>query len=128
MQALRRLPSHLKMSHLEVTNEYREGFIRAMNTVKYQLIFDPLTRSLRPLTSYPSGCDHKDFPYCGEFFGDEKGMQIALGNVNVQTGQVIGSFDPDYRQQVRIYNYMHATLVNDSTCHLLLDQSLKIDS
>ncbi|CAL4065400.1 unnamed protein product, partial [Meganyctiphanes norvegica] len=93
--ALCKLPSYLKMPHLEVSQEYREGFIKARNTFLHQLVFDPMTRLLKPLTDYPEGKCAENFPYAGEFIGHERALQIALGNVNVQSGKTVDNFDPD---------------------------------
>ena len=82
------------MPSLEVNQEYRDGFMKAVNTFKHQLVFDPLARKLRPLTDYPEGKDADDFPYAGKFIGHERGEQIALGNVNVQTGEVVDNYNP----------------------------------
>ncbi|KAK4287224.1 hypothetical protein Pmani_039699 [Petrolisthes manimaculis] len=93
--ALCKLPSYLNMPHLEVNKGYRDGFIQAINTFLYQLVFDPITRQLRPLNDYPDDTGPDDYPYAGKFIGHEKALQIALGNVNVQTGAVVGYFSPE---------------------------------
>lgn len=90
-----KLPSYLKMPHLEVTTEYRDGFMQAKNTFLYQLVFDPLERILRPLQEYPEGKGPEDYPYAGKFVGHERALQIALGNVNVQTGEKVDDFCPE---------------------------------
>ena len=53
-QVLKKLPTYLRMPSLEVTEEYREGFMRAVNTVLHQLVFCPRERKLRPLNE-PEG-------------------------------------------------------------------------
>ncbi|XP_069943927.1 exonuclease 1 isoform X2 [Cherax quadricarinatus] len=93
--ALCKLPSYLKMPHLEVSQEYRDNFIKARNTFLHQLVFDPIQRILRPLNDYPEGMDAVDYPYAGKFVGHERALQIALGNVNVQTGEVADNFSPE---------------------------------
>ncbi|XP_047492578.1 exonuclease 1-like [Penaeus chinensis] len=90
-----KLPSYLKMPHLEVTKEYRDGFMQAKNTFLYQLVFDPVERTLRPLQEYPEGKGPEDYPYAGRFVGHERALQIALGNVNVQTGEKVDDFCPE---------------------------------
>lgn len=92
--ALCKIPSYLNMPQLEVTQEYRDGFMKARNTFLYQLVFDPIDRLLKPLTNYPDGMGPEDYPYAGKFVGHDRGLQIALGNVNVQTGEVVANFDP----------------------------------
>lgn len=83
------------MPQLEVTQEYRDGFIKARNTFLYQLVFDPISRILRPLCDYPDGCEAEDYPYAGKFIGHKQALQIALGNVNVQTGEIVNDFSPE---------------------------------
>ncbi|XP_063597433.1 exonuclease 1-like [Penaeus indicus] len=90
-----KLPSYLKMPHLEVTKEYRDGFMQAKNTFLYQLVFDPVERILRPLQEYPEGKGPEDYPYAGRFVGHERALQIALGNVNVQSGEKVDDFSPE---------------------------------
>ncbi|XP_045113559.1 exonuclease 1-like isoform X2 [Portunus trituberculatus] len=92
---LSKLPSYLNMPNLEVTQEYREKFMQAINTFLYQLVFDPISQTLRPLSDYPDGMGPNDYPYAGKFVGHERARQIALGNVNVQTGEVVDHFDPE---------------------------------
>lgn len=82
------------MPNLEVTQEYREKFMQAINTFLYQLVFDPISQTLRPLNHYPDNMGPEDFPYAGKFIGHERALQIALGNVNVRTGEVVDNFDP----------------------------------
>lgn len=94
-QVLSRLPSYLNMPNLEVTVEYREKFMQAINTFLYQLVFDPVNQTLRPLNDYPDNMGPDDYPYAGKFVGNERARQIALGNVNVQTGEVVDTFDPE---------------------------------
>ncbi|XP_045606109.1 exonuclease 1 [Procambarus clarkii] len=93
--ALCKLPSYLRMPHLEVTKEYRDNFVKARNTFLYQLVFDPIDRILRPLNDYPDDLEPEDLPYAGKFIGHERALQIALGNINVQTGEVVGNFSPE---------------------------------
>ena len=82
------------MPSLEVSQEYRDGFLKAVNTFKYQLIFDPFTRTLRPLTPYPEDKDFNDYPYAGKFIGHKKALQIALGNINIYSGEYVDHYDP----------------------------------
>lgn len=69
--------------------------MQALNTFLYQLVFDPITRKLCPLTSYPDELGPDDFPYAGKFIGHECALQIALGNINVQTGDVVDNYSPE---------------------------------
>jgi len=63
-----------------VTEEYVKGFIRAENTFLYQLVFDPISRRLIPLTPYPADIDRKELDYAG-FYVDKK-VFASLTNIN----------------------------------------------
>ena len=55
---LPKIPSYLNMSALDVNEEYIRGFFQANDTFLYQLVFDPRTRKLRPLSDYPDEIDN----------------------------------------------------------------------
>jgi exonuclease-1 len=50
-----------------VTEEYIAGFLQAENTFLYQLVFDPTTRELQPLTPYLPDVTPEDVPYAGSY-------------------------------------------------------------
>ena len=97
---LRKLPAYLKMPGLIVTQDYIEKFIKANNTLLYQLVYDPQTRSEKSLTPYPESLRGSldDLAYCGSY--SEKGLatQMALGNVNIFSMKQVDHYDPDRRQ------------------------------
>ncbi|XP_076047031.1 exonuclease 1-like [Oratosquilla oratoria] len=93
--ALSKLPTYLNMPSLEVNVDYRNGFLRAVNTFLYQLVFDPRTRNLVPLSPYEEGKSHEDYPYAGEFIGHARALQVACGNVDVETGKLVDNFNLD---------------------------------
>ncbi|KAF2368395.1 ABC transporter-like [Trinorchestia longiramus] len=93
-----KLPTYLKMPQLEVTTQYRTNFVQAVNTFLYQLVFCPRARVLRPLVQYQDGSDWSDHPYAGAHIGHDKALAIALGNIDLQSGQVVDNFDPDQHQ------------------------------
>ncbi|KAF7231945.1 XPG I-region [Paragonimus skrjabini miyazakii] len=95
-----------------------DAAVRAERTFRLQVIFDPLTRSQRRLTEptpddlideirlstqADSGIDVDDkenlFAFAGKIESDSaKAFQIALGNVDFKTGEVLSCFDPDQTQ------------------------------
>lgn len=83
------------MPQLEVTQEYREAFIRAEQTFLHQLVYDPVHRKLAPLTPYPPGVQPSAFPFAGSYMDDEVALQLALGNLNVDTLAKMDDFHPD---------------------------------
>lgn len=93
-KALPKLPSYLKMKGLKVDKEYIEGFLRAENTFKYQIVFCPFERKLVPLNPYDDNVNPQDLDYAGKRFDDNLALQWALGNVDVKTMKVIDSYVP----------------------------------
>ncbi|XP_049783479.1 exonuclease 1 isoform X2 [Schistocerca cancellata] len=96
-RALRRLPLHLNMHSLSVSNEYRDEFVQAVATFKYQLVYDPMSRKLVPLNEPPAGYEHNS--YVGEMMPDDIAFQLALGNLDPFTLKPVDDFNPDRIQK-----------------------------
>lgn len=94
LKVIRKMGQYLKMD-LVVPDVYIEGFVRANNTFLYQLVFDPTKRKVVPLNPYPDHIDPRDLSYAGSNIGDEKGLQMALGNLDPNTLEQIDNFCPD---------------------------------
>uniref|UniRef100_A0A3Q1HJI4 Exonuclease 1 n=1 Tax=Anabas testudineus TaxID=64144 RepID=A0A3Q1HJI4_ANATE len=94
LKVIRKMGQYLKMN-LVVPEQYVEGFVRANNTFLYQLVFDPVRRKVVPLTPYPEHIDPATLTYAGLNVGDDKGLQMALGNLNINTMERIDDFSPD---------------------------------
>ncbi|XP_034070913.1 exonuclease 1 [Gymnodraco acuticeps] len=94
LKVIRKLGQYLKMN-ITVPEEYIEGFIRANNTFLYQLVFDPVKRKVIPLNPYPEHMDPATLSYAGLNLGDDKGSQMALGNLDINTLERIDDFSPD---------------------------------
>ncbi|KAM9365246.1 exonuclease 1 [Pholidichthys leucotaenia] len=94
LKVIRKMGQYLKMNLL-VPEDYIQGFIRANNTFLYQLVFDPVQRKVVPLNPYPDHLDPATLTYAGLNLGDEKGLQMALGNLDVNTMERIDDFSPD---------------------------------
>jgi len=95
---LPKIPCYLKKPGLIVNQAYIDGFVQANYTFLHQLVFDPITRTLRPLTDYPSWKQASDFPYCGEILDDETSLQMALGNLDLHSLRKVDHFNPDVQQ------------------------------
>ncbi|XP_045161100.2 exonuclease 1-like [Mercenaria mercenaria] len=93
-QLLKKLPTYLK-SNISVPQEYIDGFVAANNTFLYQFVFDPLQRRLVPLNPYQEDVNPDELSYAGAHIPSKKALQIALGNVNIYSGEMFASFDPD---------------------------------
>ena len=76
------------MIYNSVTDEYVEAFIRADRTFLYQLVFDPLTRKLVPLTPLTDDLADEDLIYAGMLMKDEDAYQLALGNLDCNNMKV----------------------------------------
>jgi len=79
---------------IEVPEDYVQGFQQAENTFLYQLVFDPTTRKLLPLTPYPEDINVEDIPYAGSYKQEELALGMALGNIDIHTLKVVDNFDP----------------------------------
>ncbi|CAG0901379.1 unnamed protein product [Darwinula stevensoni] len=93
-QVLPKLPFYLNMNSLTVTEEYCEKFVRALNTFKHQLVFDPLTRKLVPLTPYEEEVDCSSMAYAGPELDEEIALDLALGNIDLDSMQKVDNYDP----------------------------------
>uniref|UniRef100_A0A3B3SAK7 Exonuclease 1 n=1 Tax=Paramormyrops kingsleyae TaxID=1676925 RepID=A0A3B3SAK7_9TELE len=94
LKVIRKMGQYLKMD-IRVPDEYVEGFVKANNTFLYQLVFDPRSRKVVPLNPYPDNIDPASLSYAGRNIGDEKGLQLALGNLDLFTMEVIDDFNPN---------------------------------
>ncbi|XP_069578545.1 exonuclease 1 [Brachyistius frenatus] len=98
LKVIRKMGQYLKMN-LVVPEQYMEGFVRANNTFLYQLVFDPVSRKVVPLNPYPEHLDPATLGYAGLNLGDDKGLQMALGNLDINTMERIDDFCPDKPSQ-----------------------------
>ncbi|KAM8738022.1 exonuclease 1 [Acanthopagrus schlegelii] len=94
LKVIRKMSQYLKMN-LVVPEEYIEGFIKANNTFLYQLVFDPVKRKTVPLNPYPEDIDPASLSYAGLRLGDDTGLQMAMGNLDINTMKKIDDFCPD---------------------------------
>ncbi|XP_035671409.1 exonuclease 1-like [Branchiostoma floridae] len=92
-KVLRKIGSYLKSSIVAPT-EYIEGFVKADNTFLYQLAFDPMKKELVPLHEYPPGVISTDMPYAGEYKPGKLALGMALGNIDIHTGDTVRDFNP----------------------------------
>uniref|UniRef100_A0A3P9PZ75 Exonuclease 1 n=1 Tax=Poecilia reticulata TaxID=8081 RepID=A0A3P9PZ75_POERE len=94
LKVIRKMGQYLKMN-VVVPEHYVEGFVRANNTFLYQLVFDPGMRKVVPLNPYPQHIDPASLNYAGTNLGDDKGLDMALGNVDINTMERMDDFSPD---------------------------------
>ncbi|XP_060788835.1 exonuclease 1 [Neoarius graeffei] len=94
LTVIRKIGQYLKMN-ITVPDEYIKGFVKANNTFLYQLVFDPISRKVVPLNPYPENLDLSTLSYAGVNIGDDQGLQMALGNLDIHTMERIDDFNPD---------------------------------
>uniref|UniRef100_A0A1B6EBA7 Exonuclease 1 n=1 Tax=Clastoptera arizonana TaxID=38151 RepID=A0A1B6EBA7_9HEMI len=92
-RALTKLGAHLNMS-LVVPVEYRDNFMAAYAMFCYQPVFDPLSRKIVPLNPLPPGATPLTFPE-EDNLSPEKALQLAYGNLDPFTMQVVDDWNPD---------------------------------
>ncbi|TNM99682.1 hypothetical protein fugu_012715 [Takifugu bimaculatus] len=93
-KVIRKMAQYLKMNLL-IPEQYIEGFTRANNTFLYQLVFDPVSRKVVPLNPYPDHISGDTLTYAGSHFGEEIELQLAMGNLDIETLERIDDFNPD---------------------------------
>ncbi|XP_077494051.1 exonuclease tos [Amblyomma americanum] len=101
---LPKLPSYLKMPTLSVDIQYVEEFLKAENTFRYQLVFCPDRNELVPLNPYDPSIDPTEMTYAGQQLPRELAFDIAVGNIDVNTGQKIDSYVPKDGKVLRARN------------------------
>ncbi|XP_069680716.1 exonuclease 1 isoform X2 [Periplaneta americana] len=96
-RALTRLPGHLNMKSLTVTEEYRDQFVLADATFRYQVVFDPQKQRLVHLNEPPDSLQVTE--YAGKMLPNDTAYQLALGNLDPFTLKKVDNFDPHVTQQ-----------------------------
>lgn len=100
-RALTKIPVYLNMRHLEVTEEYKESFMRANATFQHMIVFDPKLRKLVHLSDPEAvGTDSKYCSNAGEFFDAAMAFQMALGNIDPFTLKKLDDWSPDDRPKL----------------------------
>ncbi|CAN0405293.1 unnamed protein product [Lampetra planeri] len=120
VKVIRKMGHYLKMN-VTVPEEYIEGFVRADNTFRYQLVFDPISRQLCPLNPYPEDLDSSQLSYAGAWIDSSQALQIALGNIDINNMMKIDNFNPDTSKPVAVKShswYRNSQRV-DSNAHML---------
>lgn len=95
-KALTRLPTHLNMSQLSVTPEYRDKFVEADLVFKHQPVFDPFKRKIVPLTDPPEDVSLSDLWVLRP---DDQAEQLALGNLNPFSLKKMDDWHPNAKEK-----------------------------
>ncbi|NXD12967.1 EXO1 Exonuclease, partial [Nothocercus nigrocapillus] len=116
IKVIKKMGQYLKMN-ITVSEEYIEGFTRANNTFLYQLVFDPVNRKLVPLNAYDDDIDPETLIYAGRHFGDVTALQIAIGNVDINTMEQIDDYNPDTAQVIFFFQNNRSRGWNDDAAN-----------
>jgi exonuclease-1 len=94
-KALTRIGSILNIKSLLVTEEYRDAFVLADITFKYQLVFCPLQRKQVRLNLPAANITEDQLQYAGTELDADIALQLAFGNCDPYTLKMIHNFNPD---------------------------------
>lgn len=83
------------MKSLVVTQEYKDAFILADITFKYQLVFCPLQRKQMRLNPPTADISDDQLQYAGKELDADLALQLALGNCDPSTLKIVHNFNPD---------------------------------
>jgi exonuclease-1 len=84
------------MKSLSMTDEYRDGFMRALVTFKHQLVFCPLRRKQVRLCAPTTEVTQEQLHHAGtELEDSDLALQLALGNCDPFTCKRLHDYDPD---------------------------------
>ncbi|OWR41149.1 exonuclease [Danaus plexippus plexippus] len=98
--ALKKLPSFFNRS-LQVSDDYRENFLKAEATFKHQYVYDPSQRCMTRLTPvYDEEIEAALCSNAGELLDPQIAFQLALGNLDPFTLKKMDNWDPDSRSDV----------------------------
>ncbi|XP_043503386.1 exonuclease 1 [Polistes fuscatus] len=97
--ALTNLGYCLKMRSLDVSKEYRDNFIKAFITFKHQLVFCPLQRKQVRLNPPTADVSEEQLHYAGDEIDPDKALQLAYGNCDPFTFEMLHDFDPDIKKK-----------------------------
>ncbi|XP_057704538.1 exonuclease 1 isoform X2 [Corythoichthys intestinalis] len=94
IKVIKKMGQYLKMD-LVVPQEYIDGFVKANETFLYQLVFDPVNKKLVPLNPYEEDINPARLSYAGVPVEDDTAFQMALGNLDINTMEMIDDFNPE---------------------------------
>jgi len=78
-----------------VTKEYRDAFVLADITFKYQLVFCPLQRKQVRLNLPAANITEDQLRYAGTELNSDIALQLAFGNCDPFTLKMVHNFNPD---------------------------------
>jgi len=83
------------MKSLVVTEEYRNAFVLADITFKYQLVFCPLQKKQVRLNPPAADITDDQLRYAGTELNADIALQLAFGNCDPSTLKMVHNFNPE---------------------------------
>lgn len=95
-RALAKIPAYLNMRQLQVTEEYKDNFLKADATFRHMIVYDPTERKQTRLNDLEEmGTDPELCCNAGTFLEDKLALQLALGNVDPFSMKQLDNWHPD---------------------------------
>ncbi|KAL1376457.1 hypothetical protein pipiens_016885 [Culex pipiens pipiens] len=95
-RALGKIPAYLNMRQLQVSEEYKDSFLKADATFRHMVVYDPTERKQTRLNDPEEvGTDPELCCNAGTFLEDKIALQLALGNVDPFSMKQLDNFHPD---------------------------------
>ncbi|KAL1379639.1 hypothetical protein pipiens_014753 [Culex pipiens pipiens] len=95
-RALGKIPAYLNMRQLQVSEEYKDNFLKADATFRHMVVYDPTERKQTRLNDPEEvGTDPELCCNAGTFLEDKIALQLALGNVDPFSMKQLDNFHPD---------------------------------
>ncbi|XP_065833500.1 exonuclease 1-like [Oscarella lobularis] len=90
----------MRMSGMKkVPEDYAEEFEKADMTFLYQVVFDPIEETRKPLNELPDGLQEEELTFSGMYFSPRKSKQISYGKMNPIDHGVFKSNDDSFQNQ-----------------------------
>lgn len=95
-RALAKIPSYLNLRQLQVTEEYKDNFLKADATFRHMVVYDPTERKQTRLNDpEETGTDPELCCNAGKFLDEKIALQLALGNVDPFSMKQLDNWHPD---------------------------------
>lgn len=130
-RALPKIPQYLKKKNLQVDGDYVENFLKADATFKHMYVYHPLERRMQRLNELSVwNTEECHCSNAGELLENETAFQLALGNLNPFSLDVLDTWHPDHCQDFsNVKKTKHKSIWQSNfTPHKANDKKLPISS
>jgi exonuclease-1 len=113
-KALLKIPSYLNMTNkLKVSDDYIEEFLKAEAAFKYMFVYDPIKKKMVRLNELEDSEDEELCSQTGKILdSDDYAYQLALGNINPRTFEVVAKFNPLKTDKAQKEDKPHVSIWN----------------